>query len=421
MELPDRRPPTNYQAFETLSDLHLRKISSRLRLAEWETARDMLRDLYTRDHSSKGSAECAKRIEYLRVAEPVPMIEDFYPGDAPPLTTAKCALTLELVQRQFETSLAGYLTREEVRKKDLEWALNLMEDQKAAEAARRRTSRISGDKQSEPGVFAGFVSVLVQRKNAVQHLVDEHRRPHTRPSGRMVTDARDLERLVNEVNNEVIRLAECLDCYMRSAPFQRLFGDRDDYDEPTPRDVTAAAEAVIDFYKANLLLARTVRGVTARADLVEIIDDIAHLVDRPLEGVDRWITKIVGFAAILPTLEQSSSTDQRERHELSLDLRFDDVLLDRIRRRLDAVPGPLSDAAYIRKWEREFKKSDVAIRKGGDVSLGKHELRVALGFVVGTALFCTSWASAGLTATMHAALAVGAAWIVLSFIAWLCR
>lgn len=453
MELPDRRRPTDYQAFETLSDLHVRRISSRLRLADWETARDMLRGFYTRNHAAKGSDECAKRIEYLRVPEPVPVMEDFYPGDAPPMPIATCALILDLVQRQFEISRAGYLTREEVREKELEWALKLMEDQEAAEAARKRTSRIPGDKQSEPGVsagedssllvaevaetseqldrlfgdkhthwvFAGFVSVLVQRRNAVQHLVDEHRRSHARPSGRKVTDARDLERLFNEVDSEVVRLAECLDCYVRSAPFQRLFGDREDYDEPTPRDVTAAAEAVIDFYKANLLLARTVRGVTARADFVETIEDIAHLVDRPLEGVDRWITKIVGFAAILPTLEQSSSTDQREAHALTLDLRFDEVLLDRIRRRLDAVPGPLSDAAYIRKWERQFRKRDAASRRRSAASLGNHDLKVALGFVVGSALFIVTWANEGFSATMHAALAVATVWMFLSFISWLSR
>ena len=296
MELPDRRRPTDYQAFEKLSELYARRISSRPRLPEWETTRDMLRGFYTREHSSKGSAECAKRIEHLKVPEPVPVIEDFYPGDTPPMPIASCSLILELVQRQFETSRAGYLTREEVRTKELEWALNLMEQQKAAEAARKRTSRIPGDQQSQPGVsagedssllvagiaetpeqlerlfhdkqehwvFAGFVSVLVQGKHAVQHLVDQHRRPHTRPSGRKVTDARDLERLVNEVDSEVNRLAECLGCYMQSAPFQRLFRDRDDYDEPTPRDVTAAAEAVIDFYTANLLLARTAREVTGR-------------------------------------------------------------------------------------------------------------------------------------------------------------
>jgi hypothetical protein len=84
------------------------------------------------------------------------------------------------------------------------------------------------------------------------------------------------------------------------------------------------------------------------------------LVDRPLEGIDQWITKLVGFAAILPTLERSRPADEREAHTLALELELDDVLLDRIRRRLDAVPGALSDAAYIRKWEREFKKSDVA-------------------------------------------------------------
>ena len=145
------------------------------------------------------------------------------------------------------------------------------------------------------------------------------------------------------------------------------------------------------------------------------------MVDRSLEGVDQWITKLVGFAAILPTLEQNAPTDQRETHALALELEFDGVLLNRIRRQLGAVPGPLTDEAYLRKWEREFKKSDVATRKGSDVSLGKHEVRVALGVVVAAALFITSWVNEGLSATMQAAGALVFMWGLFSFIAWISR
>jgi hypothetical protein len=60
-------------------------------------------------------------------------------------------------------------------------------------------------------------------------------------------------------------------------------------------------------------------------------------------------------------------------------------------------------------------------RKGGDVSLGKHELRVALGFVVAAALIITSWVHEGLSATMNVAGTIVAVWMVFSFIAWLSR
>lgn len=452
MEAPDRRRQNDINAYEELSKLYGQRFDSRLRLSAWKSACDMLA-VYTRNYAVKGPAECSKRIEFLKVSEPVPMKEDYYPGDSQLVPTAGCALLLDLVERQFELSRAGYPAREDARQKELLWAVNLQKGLKAAEAARNDRALRRADGQAEATavgenvsgfpvaeivetsdqlellfrekranwVLAGFGSVLVQRRNELQPMVDDHRSSHRRPVGRRVNDARDLERLVNEVNTEIIRLAECLVCYTRSAPFQRLFGDRELYAEPTPADVIAAAEAVVDFYRANLILARTVREVIAHPELDEIVGNIERLVDMPLDGVDQWITKVIGLTGILPALERSSVTGPQETHTLALGLRFDDALLERIRQQVGSVPGRLSDSAYLRKWNQDFKNRNVAVRADRGATVGAHEVRIALGLMVAAVLFLTSCARIGLSATMDIAAPLAAIWMVITFIGWLTR
>ena len=75
VDLPDRCRRTDDHAFKTSSRLYASSISSGPRLADCKAVCDML-DVYTRDHAVKDSTQCARRIEYLSVPEPLPMIED---------------------------------------------------------------------------------------------------------------------------------------------------------------------------------------------------------------------------------------------------------------------------------------------------------------------------------------------------------
>ena len=100
---------------------------------------------------------------------------------------------------------------------------------------------------------------LVQLRNRLQPLVDEHRGNSKTYNNRHVTNIDEIESLHQHVLREMMRLVEKLERDMWSAPFQRLFADGDPYDEPTPRAITEAAAIVIDFCRANLLLARDQR------------------------------------------------------------------------------------------------------------------------------------------------------------------
>lgn len=193
--------------------------------------------------------------------------------------------------------------------------------------------------------IAGFGSVLVQGRNKLHTSIEAHRAKRSSSSGRRVTNRYELEALYKEVDERITRTQ--LDVYegMLAPSFRRVFGDQDLYDaEPTPRDVTAAATLVTDFYRANLIIARETRGVGSPDAYVEVIDNMARLVDRPLQDVDRFITNIVGFIAVIPSLAWQES-EATEFHTLALDIGCDDALEERISEQLKRLRQP---------WRRWF-------------------------------------------------------------------
>jgi hypothetical protein len=130
----------------------------------------------------------------------------------------------------------------------------------------------------------------------------------------------------------------------------------------TPEEVTAAATTIIDFYRDLLLVAKNTQAVVAPDDFREIIKDTAHLIDKPMEGIDQFITDWVGLVTMLPTLD-GESYGEYHFHSIELTFAVDDDLLHRIRRKLkprrqpwrrwlspSAPRRPQADAERQRQW-----------------------------------------------------------------------
>lgn len=115
MGLFDRYDEANETAYRTLLDISVRAMSGRARFHQWEVAQQMLRDHYTSERAVENSAQCAKRIEYLKVPEPLPVIEDFFPAGSYPKHTANCQRTLAALQHRFEHGCVVHQQREKVR------------------------------------------------------------------------------------------------------------------------------------------------------------------------------------------------------------------------------------------------------------------------------------------------------------------
>jgi hypothetical protein len=329
-KLRQERDDTNQPAYRTLLDISVGSTIGGTRFHRWDEAQRMLRDHYTPERAVENSELCAKRIEYLNVPEPLPAIEDFFPADSIPKRGADHRKTLAALQRKFELGCEQHRQREEVRTKELAWAKTLRHQLVLTERSRTSVSARHSDVQQNDieiatvadtpdqlqslindkpqyWVWAAFASMLVQRRNALQHLLNDHRNSVAPAPRRQMSTADELRLLAAEVSDEVVRLAENFALYMNSPPFQRLFTDRDLYDEPSPETITLVATTVIDFYEANLLLARDTRRVQVDAEYASIIDDIAHLVDGSLETVDDLITKLVGYIDMLPVVARAAT------------------------------------------------------------------------------------------------------------------
>ncbi|MGD9620684.1 MAG: hypothetical protein AB7G47_10835 [Mycolicibacterium sp.] len=76
------RDDTNQPAYRELLEISIDAHIERARFHQWDEAQRMLRDYYTSEHAAEKSEFCAKRIEYLKVPEPLPAIEDFFPPTA---------------------------------------------------------------------------------------------------------------------------------------------------------------------------------------------------------------------------------------------------------------------------------------------------------------------------------------------------
>jgi hypothetical protein len=188
--------------------------------------------------------------------------------------------------------------------------------------------------------WAAFVSLLVQGRNKLQPLAEQARSGFAPSSGVQVHDIRRLRYLYEDLVDQLWRLLESLAQSISSAPFRRLFGDKVLYDsEPTRREIADAANALIDFYRANLMLGRNVRGTFAKAEYAKAIEDMARLVDMPLQAIDQFITQFVGFMAVVPSIARTGE-DVSVSHAMGLDLGLDDALIKRIDRELKFLEQP---------------------------------------------------------------------------------
>lgn len=190
--------------------------------------------------------------------------------------------------------------------------------------------------------FAVFGSALLQKWNKLQVEVHQHRAGRVPPSGERITTVDQLQELASDTMTEVQSRVNAIDRYLRSPAFTSLF-DSHDVD---PAAVIGAAEKIIDFYAANLRLARRVRGVSAPDRFAAVLEDTAHLVDRSLEGVDRCVTEYVGTVALLPSVVFRAGGDELC-YDIPFTLHMDNALLARIVARLHRLRHHYFRAA---KW-----------------------------------------------------------------------
>jgi HJR/Mrr/RecB family endonuclease len=105
------------QAFQTLSDLYVRRATSRLRRTDWKFARDIIENILGQDPETIDTSTVAVLIKYLEVPEPQPLLEDFLPVSMP---TSRSSWVLSEANRLYQADRQAHPQREKDRLEDLE-------------------------------------------------------------------------------------------------------------------------------------------------------------------------------------------------------------------------------------------------------------------------------------------------------------
>jgi hypothetical protein len=179
-----------------------------------------------------------------------------------------------------------------------------------------------------PVAFALFLVQEFSHDNAL--VVDDHG-PCVVPVDFRVASTEELSQLVRLVSRDAEARARDLARFLVSAPFVRLFDPN--ANDPSPDDIAAASKYVVEFFKANLLLAKRVRTTESPRRFRRTIDNTSHLVDRNLEGVDQFVKDYVDGVHALPEMGRNILHDSAS-HIVPLTLHQDTQLLKRILRKL---------------------------------------------------------------------------------------
>ena len=109
-----REQAPDSDAWDVLTDLYIRRPSSRRRLSDWQLACSMIRQSVTQEAAATGdSTTVAVWIKYHEIPEPQPVLEDFLPDDVPAFHDS--AWVLSEAKRRFEADWYAHPQRERER------------------------------------------------------------------------------------------------------------------------------------------------------------------------------------------------------------------------------------------------------------------------------------------------------------------
>ncbi|MGV0794964.1 hypothetical protein [Mycolicibacterium sp. XJ1819] len=177
--------------------------------------------------------------------------------------------------------------------------------------------------------WVAFVSVLLQRRNAVQSRLRDSALSYGRPTGERVHSGAEMAAIVYNRMDELLALVNRVETFMSTPAFMGVFGDPADEDTADADGIVHTANRLMDYHDSFLELAERCRGLSAPGEYASLIGDLGKLMDVPLTGFRDFIdelARVVGEMSEL--LPYASGTFDLGTVELHMDV--DDVLLDRI-------------------------------------------------------------------------------------------
>jgi hypothetical protein len=186
---------------------------------------------------------------------------------------------------------------------------------------------VSGTRQ------AAFASVLVQRRAVLETGLRDHRLGFAPQTDERISGLGELQALVENMMYDVEQVGQQISGFVQTEAFRSVFGTEDDEDAAEPDGIVHVANRLMDLYERYLQLAQRVRGASAPARFVNVLDTCARLVDEPLRGLDDFIEDYLAILEGMPA-QLIAAQGQTVIKPVELPIHVDDQLLEELLRQI---------------------------------------------------------------------------------------
>lgn len=184
--------------------------------------------------------------------------------------------------------------------------------------------------------YASFVSVAVQRRDAVAPRVRDARMGFARPSGEALRTEFETGLFFTQRLSELHELIGDIDGFMLSPAFQEVFGDPHDESSADADGIVHAANRLMDYHDGLLDLAERSRGVRVRHGCGDLQRDFGVLTVLPIDGFGTFIEDFTARVAEMADVARYATGDV-QLDNVELGVTCDDELLGRISRQLQQL------------------------------------------------------------------------------------
>lgn len=175
--------------------------------------------------------------------------------------------------------------------------------------------------------YAAFVSVLVQRRAALQPRLRDQQLGYAPKRGARIYTDFQLGQYLYDLLDQMLVLINQVEELMLTPAFTRMFGDPTDETTADADAIVHAAHRLMDLHERLLSLAERCRDVNAPSEHTGVVRDCARVLDIPLEGYRRFIDEFVVRVGELPeVLPYARGTIQMD--PVMLEMQDSDGLID---------------------------------------------------------------------------------------------
>jgi hypothetical protein len=185
--------------------------------------------------------------------------------------------------------------------------------------------------------YAGFVSVLVQRRASVQSRLRDHLFAYAKPTGERARDGREVAQFVIDSLQDYSQIAHQMTEFMQSPPFVAIICSPHDEASADAESVHHAAMRLMDFYDRILAFSERARGLAAPSDYSDLLNNVALLADSGLNGFQGFIDEFVERVAEMPAILLAAAGGQVKGEPIVLAVESPTELIDTIVDQLKAI------------------------------------------------------------------------------------